>query len=457
MNTDTLIVLELNESFAALWPRLARDAGMRLHSVADASAIASWREPAVAIVAAAENRALASMIRTLSTSALETAAVVAEADHRLAVDLMRAGAADVFVMGAELDALRRWLAGERARLAARRESLLSTRSAGRHELTELLGESPLLHAALEQASRIIPHPLVTALICGEPGTGKELLARALHDRGPRAGKPFVDVDCAGIPSEQIEGELFGCERGIVAGAGAGAANTTSDKPGLFEIAHGGTIFFDAIERLPLGLQGKLLRALDERSIRRMGGRKSITIDVRVIAATQINLARAVRRGEFRQDLFYRLNVVPITMPALRSRPDDIIPLARHFLENLARTYRRADVRFAPSAERVLRSRSWPGNVRELRDVVERAALLAQGPLIDASLLAYDADDASALAEAAPIRLSSIIQRAVRETVDLCAGNKSDAARRLGISRTRLQRLLAGPRRAEQAPTLATPT
>jgi DNA-binding NtrC family response regulator len=447
MITDTLIVLELNESFSAFWPPLAREAGMRLQSVADASSIATFHEPAVAIVAAAgEDRALEATIRNLSASAIETAAVIAEGNHRLAVDLMRAGAANVFVLDADIEALRRWLAGERARLAARREALCSARPADGYEFTEVFGDSPLLRAALDQAARIIPHPLVTALICGEAGTGKALLARALHDKGPRAGRSFVDVNCAAIPHASFEGELFGCD-------GGGANGAASDKAGLFEIANGGTIFFDEIGHLPLPVQGKLLRALDERSIRRVGGAKTIPIDVRVIAATQLNLARAVRRGEFRQDLFYRVNVVPITMPTLRSRPDDILPLARHFLATFAREHRRAEARFTPSAERVLRSRNWPGNVRELRNVVERAVVLAQGSSIDAPLLTCDAHDAGA--GTAPARLNTIIQRAARETVDLCGGNKSDAARRLGISRTRLQRLLAGSRWMEQPATLTT--
>jgi DNA-binding NtrC family response regulator len=165
----------------------------------------------------------------------------------------------------------------------------------------------------------------------------------------------------------------------------------------------------------------------------------------VIAATHVNLARAVRRGEFRQDLFYRLNVVPITMPPLRSRPEDILPLARHFLARFAREYGLVGARFTPAAERTLRTRSWPGNVRELRNIVERAVLLARGPMIDTPALEQELDDTSPSANAPSHRLNAIIHRAVRETVDLCGGNKSDAARRLGISRTRLQRLLASER------------
>jgi DNA-binding NtrC family response regulator len=447
MHIDTLLVLELSESLSALWPSLARDVGLRLESVSEPGAIASRAETSVGLVAAnGDEEALPAVFRELSSSPIAIVAVVRNADHRLAVRLLRAGAADLFVLPQDANDLRAWLSEERVR-AADRSTTRGAVTGGatvrcddspRYEFVEIFGESPLLRAALDQASRIIPHPQVTALITGETGTGKELLARALHDKSPRSAKPFVDVNCAAIPEALLEGELFGYERGAFTDA-------ATDKPGLFEIANGGTIFLDEIGHLPVRLQGKLLRALDERTIRRVGGTRLIPIDVRVVAATHVNLARAVRRGEFRQDLYYRLNVVPIVMPPLRSRPEDILPLARLFLARFAREYGLAGARFTPAAERALRTRSWPGNVRELRNVVERAVLLARGPAIDAPALEQELDDLVPAANTASNRLNAIIHRAVRETVDLCGGNKSDAARRLGISRTRLQRLLAGER------------
>jgi DNA-binding NtrC family response regulator len=297
-----------------------------------------------------------------------------------------------------------------------------------------LGDSPALKAALDQAALFLPRPHITALITGETGTGKELLARALHDSGPRRAAPFVDVNCAAIPETLLEGELFGHEKGSYTDA-------TSAKPGLFEIAQGGTIFLDEIGHLPLALQGKLLRTIEERTVRRIGGAKSIPIDVRVDAATHVNLARAVRRGEFREDLFYRLNVVPITLPPLRARTEDIVPLARQFLARFAAEYELEGARFTPGAERALEMRAWPGNVRELRNAVERAVLLAEGPLLDAASLEVAPDDPPTPAADGASGLRAVIHRTVRDTVELCGGNKSDAARRLGISRTRLQRLL----------------
>jgi DNA-binding NtrC family response regulator len=451
MQTDTLLVLELTESFSAFWPALARDVGLVLESVSDTGAIANHQGPAVAIVAAGgQETSLESSIRELLSSPIDVAAVIADGDHRLAVSLMRAGASEVFVLPQDVDALRTWLKEQRARLAGSGDSAAHPDDSRRYEFSTIFGASPLLRAALEQAARIIPHPQVTALISGETGTGKELLARALHDQSPRSTKPFIEVNCAAIPKELLEGELFGQTRSTL-----GAA--TNDKPGLFEIANGGTLFLDEVGRLPLQLQGTLLRALDERAVRRVGGTTAIPVDVRVIAATHGNLARAVRRGEFRQDLYYRLNVVPIMMPPLRSRPDDVLPLATHFLTRFARDYGLADARFTAAAERALRTRSWPGNVRELRNIIERAVLLARSPMIDAPALEHELDDAPPTNNAAAHRLDAIIHRAVCETVDLCAGNKSDAARRLGISRTRLQRLLTPDRRVEAAESVTSPT
>ena len=348
---------------------------------------------------------------------------------------MRAGASEFFVLTQDYDNLRDWLREHGRRFAERRGAASTNVRECSYNFSEILGDSAALMSALEQAARIIPHPHITALITGETGTGKELLARALHDNGPRRGAPFVDVNCAAIPETLLEGELFGHERGAFTDA-------VTAKPGLFELASGGTIFLDEIGHLPLPLQGKLLRTLEERTVRRVGGTKLIPIDVRVVAATHVNLARAVRRGEFREDLFYRLNVVPITLPPLRARADDVLPLAHHFLERFAADYGLEGAAFTPGAERALRGRAWPGNVRELRNAVERAVLLARGPILDAAALeVVQDDDPAAPASDGDHGLRAIIHRTVRETVDLCGGNKSDAARRLGISRTRLQRLL----------------
>ncbi|MFI5228143.1 MAG: sigma-54 interaction domain-containing protein [Gemmatimonadales bacterium] len=432
--TGTLLVLELSESFSAAWPVLARDAGLRVEAAECAASFAHAGDDVVGLVAAggAEQR-LELTLRSLERPRAEIAAVVAEGDHRLAASAIRAGASQFFVLTQDYEQLRTWLRDQGRRLAARRAPRAAPEGFS-FEFPNILGDSPALKAALDQAARILPRPHITALITGETGTGKELLARALHDSGPRRAAPFVDVNCAAIPETLLEGELFGHEKGSYTDA-------TSAKPGLFEIAQGGTIFLDEIGHLPLALQGKLLRTIEERTVRRIGGAKSIPIDVRVVAATHVNLARAVRRGEFREDLFYRLNVVPITLPPLRARTEDIVPLARQFLARFAAEYELEGARFTPGAERALEMRAWPGNVRELRNAVERAVLLAEGPLLDAASLEVAPDDPPTPAADGASGLRAVIHRTVRDTVELCGGNKSDAARRLGISRTRLQRLL----------------
>ena len=264
--------------------------------------------------------------------ALEIAAVGARADHRLASALVRASAATYFALPEDLSLLGSWLHDRAEALRAETQRLeFAVVEASKFRFEGVLGESPALQAALSRAARIIPHASVTVLLTGETGTGKELVARAIHYNGPRRGAPFVDINCAAIPEQLLESELFGHEKGAFTGA-------TVAKPGLFELANGGTLFLDEIGHLPLVLQGKLLRALEERMIRRVGGTRAIAIDVRVIAATHVDLATAVARREFREDLYHRLNVVPIELPPLRARREDIPKLARHFLARFASEY-----------------------------------------------------------------------------------------------------------------------
>ena len=257
----------------------------------------------------------------------------AAADHRIAAAALQNGAARLLraARGPRSAAPAGWSArrGEaEGRLEAERFAEGERQTSG---FQTILGGSPALRQTLDQARRVAAHRDVTVLIGGETGTGKELLARAIHYASPRAGEPFVEVNCAAIPVNLLESELFGHERGAFTGAVAA-------KPGLFEMAHGGTLFLDEIATLPLELQPKLLRALESRTIRRVGGQQGRTVDVRVIAATHVDLAQAVRRGEFREDLYYRLNVVVLVLPPLRDREGDVELLAETFVERIARGY-----------------------------------------------------------------------------------------------------------------------
>jgi len=367
---------------------------------------------------------------------IEIAAVGARPDHRLAAALVRAGASTYFALPGDMALLASWLRERAEALRADMRRLeFSANESSKFRFEGVLGESAALRAALDRASRIIPHASVTVLLTGETGTGKELVARAIHYNGPRRGAPFVDINCAAIPEQLLESELFGHERGAFTGA-------TVAKPGLFELANGGTLFLDEVGHLPLVLQGKLLRALEERTIRRVGGTRSISIDVRVIGATHVDLAAAVARREFREDLYHRLNVVPIELPALRSRRADIPLLARHFLARFAQEYGIPVPALTPDAERALSRREWSGNIRELRNLMERTLLLSPKR-------AFDAEDFSEPAPARPsdreipfpATIASITRAAAHAMLEYCDGNKSEAARRLGISRPRLQRLL----------------
>jgi DNA-binding NtrC family response regulator len=279
----------------------------------------------------------------------------------------------------------------------------------------------------------------TVLILGETGTGKELVACALHGHGQRRERPFVAVNCAAIPGELLESELFGHVKGAFTGA-------LGDRIGAFREADGGTLFLDEIGDMPAAMQAKILRVLQERIVTPVGGRPA-SIDVRVIAATHQDLPSLVTAGTFREDLYYRLNVVPIALPPLRERRDDIMPLAQHFLRLAAGTNLPKTLTAAATVR--LQSHFWPGNVRELRNTIERAVVLVRGSIIDAADLDLDVRENGEIAPALsadsdlPAAVAQLESDMIRRTLDACGGNRTEAARRLNIHRqllyTKMQR------------------
>jgi DNA-binding NtrC family response regulator len=362
-------------------------------------------------------------------------------DHRLAAAAVQRGARDYFALPDDLDVLRRSLEREAREAQGRAEATRfaeAERTAVGFEA--ILGRSAALRQTLDQAARVASHRDVTVLVGGETGTGKELLARAIHYGGPRAPHPFVEINCAAIPATLLESELFGHERGAFTGAIAA-------KPGLFELAHGGTLFLDEIGALPLELQPKLLRALESRTIRRVGGQQGRQVDVRVIGATHLDLASAAARGEFREDLFYRLNVVALTLPPLRERDGDIELLAETFLARIAAGYGLPVPGLPPELRAALRAYAWPGNIRELRNAIERALVLSPRGTLRAEELIPAPPRTSARGGQSglpfPATIDVLVRAAAQAMLELAGGNKSEAARRLGISRPRLQRLLDG--------------
>ncbi|MCC6316106.1 MAG: sigma-54-dependent Fis family transcriptional regulator [Gemmatimonadaceae bacterium] len=440
MTPATLLVHGISDSFGELWPRIAAEVGLGYAHTRTAPRGVDPTRTVVLLAAGGEETALARAARELRADGEVTfAAVAAEAGHRLAASVLRAGADQLFVIPEDLDLLRAWIkdASERLLFHEHRRSFAATETR-KYTFEGILGASGSLAAALERVAKVIPHSNVTVLVTGETGTGKELIARAIHYNGPRREMPFVDINCAALPEHLLESDLFGHEKGAFTDASA-------TKPGLFEMAQGGSIFLDEVGHLALPLQGKLLRALQERSIRRVGGVRNIPIDVRVIAATHVNLEAAVRAGEFREDLYYRLNVLPVALPPLRDRHEDIIPLARLFLARFASEYGVPRPELSPRAASALRHRAWPGNIRELRNVIERTILLADKAVLEPEDFEFETmgNDRRLTATQPPIALADIIRDAVREALERCGGNKSEAARRLGISRPRLVRLLEG--------------
>jgi len=287
---------------------------------------------------------------------------------------------------------------------------------------QILGEAEKMKRVFDIIKKVAPTN-ITVLVQGETGTGKELVAKAIHALSPRREFAFVPVNCAAIPKELIESELFGHEKGAFTGA-------TSAREGKFQSAHGGTIFLDEIGDMSLDLQAKVLRILEDRELQRVGGNKSIPVDVRIIAATNKDLAKAVEEGSFREDLFYRLNVVAVMLPTLKERKKDIIPLAEYFIAGRVK-------KISSKAKRLMESYDWPGNVRELRNCVDRAVVLGDGKVIQPEDLPYTFRKGGQVIPAPLERLDHMEEDHIVRVLRYTNWNKSDAARILGITRQTL--------------------
>ncbi|MBM3810706.1 MAG: sigma-54-dependent Fis family transcriptional regulator [Acidimicrobiia bacterium] len=354
-----------------------------------------------------------------------------------AVEAMKAGAVDFLPKPFSMDHLTTVVSKALEVRALREENRALRQQLGaRYDFTSIIGESPAMRAILDNIIRIGPNRS-TVLLQGESGVGKDLIARAFHYHSPRRTRPFVKISCTAIPENLMESELFGYEKGAFTGA-------TAAKPGKFELADTGTVFLDEIGDVPLSVQVKLLRVIQEREFERLGSNKTRQVDVRVIAATNVDLRKAIQDGSFREDLFYRLNVVPITIPPLRDRKQDIPPLVERFLKKFSEELGSAVSSISPEAMRVLTSYHWPGNVRQLENVIERSMLFSEGSRLedgDVRLDGISAGSAAATEEhflPEGMTLDEYEQAIIREALRRAEGNKSQAARLLGLSRNALR-------------------
>jgi DNA-binding NtrC family response regulator len=364
--------------------------------------------------------------------------ITAHATVATAIDAMRSGAFDYVEKpfdNTELKTLVR-RALDVTRLA-RENRYLRAELASQHSLDAIVAESEALRDVLDLVRRAARSPS-TVLVSGESGTGKELIARAVHYHSDRVGGPFVAVNCKALAEGVLESELFGHEKGAFTGA-------DRTRRGLFERAEGGTLLLDEIGETTPEFQAKLLRTLQERRVQRVGGSEELAVDVRIVAATNRDLRSEVTAGRFREDLYFRLAVIPIQLPPLRERPEDILPLARHFLAEWNRRLGRQLASLGEEVERRLLAHAWPGNVRELENAIERGVVLASSDRIDVEDLLLDEGPDAQRDDARPGDLQAFLDAAARERIEAAlaaaGGKRVEAARQLGIDRTTLYRLM----------------
>jgi two-component system, NtrC family, response regulator AtoC len=356
-----------------------------------------------------------------------------------AVEAMKAGASDYVLKPFSIEEIKLIVSRELESRRLREENRSLRDALGqRYEFKNIIGRSPAMQEVLATVERVAPSNS-TVLLGGESGVGKDMISRAIHEHSRRAAGPFVKINCTAIPENLLESELFGYEKGAFTGA-------VTSKPGKFELANEGTIFLDEIGDVPGTIQVKLLRVLQEREFERLGGTKTHKVDVRVIAATNRNLRDALEEGTFREDLYYRLNVVPISIPPLREHKEDIPYLVDSFIARFAKASAKVITGITPAALALLVDFHWPGNIRELENIIERAVVLTAGPKIDIADIhldvsptkVHDADSSGAPFLPAGLTLEQFEDEIIKEALRRAGGNKSQAARLLGLSRNALR-------------------
>jgi two-component system response regulator HydG len=366
--------------------------------------------------------------------------MTAYASVETAVDALKKGAYDYLTKPLDFDELKIAInrATEHNRLKKENE-YLKERLGQEFDSQNMIGRSPLMVKLLETVAQVAATE-ATVLITGKSGTGKEMIANAIHYNSQRKDAPFIKINCAALTESLLESELFGHEKGAFTGA-------DKKREGKFQQADGGSIFLDEVSEMSAAMQVKLLRVLQEREITRVGGAEVIAVNVRVIAASNKDLQKEMEQKRFREDLFYRLNVVALHVPALKDRREDIPLLAQHFLQMFATKNKKNIKGFTPQSMEKLVKYSWPGNVRELMNAVERAVVLSRSEYLDADELALlmadgpNASDIDQLAVPENMPLDEVEKRSILEAINSCSGNKSEAARRLGITRKTLRKKL----------------
>ena len=313
------------------------------------------------------------------------------------------------------------------------------------DFSSIIGDSPPIRQVTHVIERVVQNKEISVLIFGETGTGKEIVARAIHDNSATGNELFVEVNCAAIPDQLLESELFGYEKGAYTGA---------DRPkrGLFELADGGTLLLDEIGYMSLGLQAKLLKAIEEKTFRRLGGEKEIQVKVRIVASTNVDLAAAMQERKFREDLYYRLNEIQITLPPLRDRGEDVILLATSFIEEFGRQYNLGSRILSENSEELLRQYHWPGNVRELRNAVKRAMIMSDAETLTPEMIPVSIRSTNSLATRiwnskqlvidipkGSVSFEEVEKKLIEHILRTTDWNKNQAARMLKISRPRLLR------------------
>jgi DNA-binding NtrC family response regulator len=447
----TLLIVEDEAKMRRLLELNLAEEGYTLHAVADAEAgLKILRRETVDLVITdlklpgIDGLEFLGAVKRVN-AALPVIVMTAFGTVETAVEAMKAGASDYLLKPFSLEEMKLIVRKELAVVRLQEENISLREALGRrYEFRNIVAKSSKMQDVLATVERIAPTNS-TVLLGGESGVGKDLIARAIHQHSRRAAGPFIKINCTAIPENLLESELFGYEKGAFTGA-------VASKPGKFELADKGTIFLDEIGDVPGSTQVKLLRVLQDREFERLGGTRTIKVDVRVVAATNQDLRAALEQGTFREDLYYRLNVVPINIPPLRERKEDIPYLVDAFIERFARESGKRLNGITAAALKLLMDFHWPGNVRELENIIERAVALSTGGMIDAPDIRLDvspggrdlaAVGTSASAAVVPfpppgMTLEQFEDEVIREALRRAEGNKSQAARLLGLSRNALR-------------------